>query len=50
MTKTSQYLRNVGAMFRLLGRAQRLGILLRVLSLFCGVAIPFVIIKYQRAC
>lgn len=49
MTKTSQYLRNVGAMFRLLGRAQRLGILLRVLSLFCGVAIPFVIIKYQRA-
>ena len=36
-------------MFRLLGRAQRLGILLRVLSLFCGVAIPFVIIKYQRA-
>ena len=49
MTKTSQYLRNVGAMFRLLGRSQRLGILLRVLSLFCGVAIPFVIIKYQRA-
>ena len=49
MTKTSQYLRNVGAMFRLLGRAQRLGILLRVLSLFCGVTIPFVIIKYQRA-
>ena len=36
-------------MFRLLGRSQRLGILLRVLSLFCGVAIPFVIIKYQRA-